>query len=89
MNWQEKDLGLGVANCEEVTRKIRISLTRFVCSELLAPNSLSLVIRKSSLLLVQGGDLSQESFMTCLREEGWVCLCDFPVSTFFKKISSA
>lgn len=85
MNWQETGLGLGEANCEEVHRKIRVSLTRFVCSEILPPNSVSLVIRKSSLLLVQGGDLSQGSFMTYFREKGWVCQCDFPVSTLKKK----
>ena len=40
--------GLGVVHGEEVTEKVRISLTRFVCTDFSAPNSPSLVTRLSS-----------------------------------------
>lgn len=58
---------LWLVNGEEVARNIRVSLTKFVCTDFLAPNSLSLVIRISSLLLVQERELSLGSFMTCFR----------------------
>lgn len=38
-NWQDKRPGPGVVNGEEVARKIRVGLTRFVCMGFSAPNS--------------------------------------------------
>lgn len=54
---------------DETNRKIRVSLTRFVCTDLWAPKSSSFVIRMSSFLLVQGGYLSHGSFISCFQEE--------------------
>ena len=65
-----RGFGLGVVN-GEVSRKIRVSLTRFVCTDFSARNSLSLVREylPSSWALV--GHLSQEVFMTYFREGEW------------------
>lgn len=59
-------------NGEEVIRKIRVSLIRFLCTDFLAPNYPSLVIRMSSILLVQGGYIYHRFLMTCLgmKQEG-------------------
>lgn len=61
--------GPEVLNGEEVTGKIRASLTRFVYTDFSAPNSPSLGIRISPFLLIQGGNLHM-SFMICFKEEG-------------------
>ena len=58
----DKTKGHELANSEEVTWKIRVSLIRVVYTDFLIPNSLSLVIRMCSFLLV--GDLS-----TIFKEE--------------------
>ena len=52
-------------------------LTRFVYAAFMALNSLCLVIRMSSLLLVQGGCLSQGRSISCLQEDkgGSQCPC--------------
>ena len=54
------------ASDEEVTRKKRMNLTRFVYMDFSASNSPYLVIRMSSFLLVQGGYLSFDSFFLLL-----------------------
>ena len=48
----DKTKGYGLANSEEVTWKIRVSLIRVVYTDFLIPNSLSLVITMCSFLLV-------------------------------------
>lgn len=52
---KNKMFALRIVNDEEVTRKVKISLRRFVCTDFLAPNTPSLVIRMSFILLVLGG----------------------------------
>lgn len=49
---------------------MRVSLTRSVCTDFLAPNSLSLVVKTSSCLLGQGEHLSQEFYEACFRVQG-------------------
>lgn len=51
------------AKGEEVTRKVRVSITSFVYAAFLAPNSLSLQMRMSSFLLVQGGYFHRGDFL--------------------------
>ena len=58
----DKIKGYWLANSEEVTWKIRVSLIRVVYTDIFDPNSPSLVIRMCSFLLV--GDLS-----TIFKEE--------------------
>lgn len=57
--------------CEDrgSSRRIRVSLTRFVGTDFLAPNFPSLVERMSSFLLVQGGYPSYGRFLTSFRED--------------------
>lgn len=43
-----------VVNGEEVTGKIRVSLAKFICIDVLAPCSLSLMIRMSSCCYTEG-----------------------------------
>ena len=62
-----KEFGLGVVNGEEVTRKKRLVFK--VCTDILAPNSPTPMIRMPSLLLVQGGDPPHRSFMAFFRGE--------------------
>lgn len=54
-----KGFGLGVINCQEVTR--------FVYTVFLALNSLFLTLWMSSTLLVQEGYLSHEIFISCFQ----------------------
>lgn len=63
-----KGFGQGVVNCGAETKKIRISLTRFVCIDS-QPNSLSLVIRMSTFFLGQSWHLSHGSFISGFQEE--------------------
>ena len=81
---------------EEVTRKRRFSLMKFVYTDFLAPNPLSLLIRMFSFLLIQRGYLAHGSFMTCFKEEGWrgwegperpSCFCHFLKLLQFKIFS--
>lgn len=44
-------------------------ITRFVYTDLLAPNSLSVVMRMSSFLLVQGEYLSHGSLFSAFRKK--------------------
>lgn len=63
-----KKFGPRIANGEEVTRRMRVSIAKFVFTDLLAPNSLSLVIIMSSFLLVQGKYLSHGRLSPNFRE---------------------
>lgn len=58
---------MGVVHVEAVTGKIRVSLTRIVCTGFLAPDFLS---GGKNFFLVQGGYLSHGSLMPCFRKEG-------------------
>ena len=57
-----------------------VSLTRLVYTAFSGLNPLSLLTRMSCFLLVQGGCLSQGSFMTCFREESGGGQSDPPAS---------
>lgn len=46
-----KGFKVGIVKGENINRKVRVSLTRFVCANFLAPSSLSLVIKMSPKLL--------------------------------------
>lgn len=55
---------------EGVSREVRLSLMRFVCTDFSSPSFPSLVIMMLSLM-VEGGYLSRGSFTTCFGGEGW------------------
>ena len=61
-------VGRGVVNCGAVTRKVRVSLTRFFHMDSQS-SSLSLVIRMSTFLLGQGQRPSHRSFISEFQEE--------------------
>ena len=66
---------------EKLTRKIRVSLTRFVWADFLALNSPSLVITVSPFLLISGGHLLHGGFTTCFKEgQGRRGQSDLPIS---------
>lgn len=75
-NWQDKGLWAEVVNGEEITRKIRVSLTKFVCTHFSAPNSVS-GDKDAFYPVSTGGYLSHGSFTSCFQEEKGGSECPF------------
>lgn len=61
--------GLEAVNGEDLTKKIRGSLTRLICADLLVPNSPSLGLGMSPLLLIQGTCPTLGRSVTYFRKE--------------------
>lgn len=64
-NGKIKGFGSEVVSDEEVTRKVRVSLVRLVCTDFSVPSSLSLVIRMPPSFLLQLGYLAHGRFSSC------------------------
>ena len=71
-NRPDQEVWAGAACGEEVSGKMRVSSTRFVCTDFLTPSFPFLVLKVSAFLLAECGHLSHGSFLTYSREEGKV-----------------
>lgn len=62
-------MGLGIVPGQEVTRKIGVKVARFICTDFLAPNSLSQVTRMYYFPPNTGRKLSYADLSFAFREE--------------------
>lgn len=78
----------GLVDDENINRKIKVSFTRFVSEDFLAPNSLALVIMLSLTLLECEGHTFNREFILLLsgRQRVRVSLCLLFLKCFYFKV---